>query len=108
EQLYAWGWRVPFLLGVFIAPVGMYIRRQLPETIARQGTHQSGRTVLVDLLQHHARSLILGVLVICGGTVSTYVFAYMATYAITTLDLSPSVGTTLTLTGSLAQIAGFA
>jgi MFS family permease len=108
EQLYAWGWRVPFLLGVFIAPVGMYIRRQLPETIARQGTHQSGRTVLIDLLQHHARSLILGVLVICGGTVSTYVFAYMATYAITTLHLSPSVGTTLTLTGSLAQIAGFA
>lgn len=23
EQLYAWGWRVPFILGVFIAPVGL-------------------------------------------------------------------------------------
>ena len=33
EQLYAWGWRIPFLLGVLIAPVALYIRRQLPETI---------------------------------------------------------------------------
>ena len=33
EQLYAWGWRVPFALGVLIAPVALYIRRQLPETI---------------------------------------------------------------------------
>ena len=30
EQLYAWGWRLPFLLGIVIAPVGLYIRRQLP------------------------------------------------------------------------------
>ncbi len=108
EQLYAWGWRVAFLLGMFIAPVGMYIRRQLPETIAIHGTHQSGVAVLTDLLQHHSRAVILGVMVICGGTVSTYVFTYMTTYAITTLHLSPAIGTALTLTGALAAIAGLA
>ena len=53
-------------------------------------------------------SIVLGILVICGGTVSTYVFTYMTTYAITTLHLSAAVGTTLTLMGSPAQIAGFA
>ena len=107
DQLYAWGWRVPFLLGVLIAPVGLYIRRQLPETIARHRSHQSGRAVLTELVRHHARSIILGILIICGGTVSTYVFNYMTTYAITTLHLSATVGTTLTLMGSPAQIAGF-
>jgi MFS family permease len=108
EQLYAWGWRVPFILGMFIAPVGLYIRRQLPETIAIHETHQSGGAVLVDLARHHSRAVILGILVICGGTISTYVFNYMTTYAITTLRLSATIGTVLTLTGSVTQIAGFA
>ena len=108
EQLYAWGWRVPFILGMFIAPVGLYIRRQLPETIATHETHQSGVAVLVDLARHHSRAVILGILIICGGTISSYVFNYMTTYAITTLRLSATIGTILTLTGSLTQIAGFA
>jgi MFS family permease len=108
EQLYDWGWRVPFVLGVFIAPVALYIRRQLPETIARHETHRSGAAVLADLMQHHSRAVILGILIICGGTISTYVFTYMTTYAITTLHLSPTIGTALALTGSLAAIAGLA
>src|SRR5262249_28309566 len=31
DDLFAWGWRIPFLIGTLIAPVGLYIRRQLPE-----------------------------------------------------------------------------
>lgn len=27
-----WGWRLPFLLGALVAPVGIYVRRQLPES----------------------------------------------------------------------------
>jgi MFS family permease len=108
EQLYDWGWRVPFVLGMFIAPVGLYIRRQLPETIARHQTHRSGAAVLADLMQHHLRPVILGVLIISGGTISNYIFNYMTTYAITTLHLSPTIGTALTLTGSFASIGGLA
>jgi MFS family permease len=108
EQLYDWGWRVPFLLGVVIAPVGLYIRRQLPETIEANERHQSGAAVLADLLRQHSRAVLLGILIICGLTISTYVSNYMTTYAITTLHLSPMIGTMLTLTGSVAQIAGMA
>src|SRR5262245_2879138 len=79
DQMNAWGWRVPFLLGVFIAPIALYIRRQLPETIDASETHESGRAVLGELLRRHLRAIVVGVLVICGGTVSTYVFAYMTT-----------------------------
>jgi MFS family permease len=107
EELYAWGWRVPFLLGVLVAPVALYIRRQLPETVAANTAHRSSGGVLVDLLRHHRRTIVCGIFIICGGTVSTYVFTYMTTYAITTLGLSAAVGTTLTLTGAVASIAGF-
>ena len=108
EQLYDWGWRVPFLVGMLIAPVGLYIRRQLPETIAPGETHGSTRAVLSDLLRHHWHAVVVGVLVICGGTVTTYVLTYMTTYAITTLRLSPTIGTTLAMTGSIAAMAGLA
>ena len=93
DQLYAWGWRVPFLAGVLIAPVAFYIRRQLPETIAESQTHRSTAAVLGELWHGHSRAVVLGIFIICGGTVATYVLNYMTTYAITTLHLSATVGT---------------
>lgn len=107
-QLHAWGWRIPFLLGLVIAPVAIYIRRQLPETIDVREAHASTTAVLGDLLRHHWPAIVCGVFVIYGGTISTYVFTYMTTYAITTLHLSTAIGTTLTLTGAIAAMGGLA
>ena len=106
HDLYSWGWRVPFLLGIVIAPVGLYIRRRLPDTIEKHEAHESSLAVLSHLARHHIRTVLLGILVVCGGTVSTYVFNYMNTYAITTLHLSATIGTSLTLTGAIASIVG--
>ncbi len=51
--------------------------------------------------------MFLGVLIIIGGTVSTYVGNYMSTYAVTTLKLPPTVSISATLINGLA-IFGFA
>jgi len=32
DQVSAWGWRIPFLLGTFIGPVAWYIRRKAEES----------------------------------------------------------------------------
>ncbi|MCG6507012.1 MFS transporter, partial [Vibrio parahaemolyticus] len=31
DQVHSWGWRIPFVLGLLIGPVGWYIRRHLDE-----------------------------------------------------------------------------
>ena len=31
-QVESWGWRVAFLFGLLIGPIGVYIRRHTPET----------------------------------------------------------------------------
>ncbi|MBI1211794.1 MAG: MFS transporter [Alphaproteobacteria bacterium] len=106
DQLYAWGWRIPFLLGILIAPLGLYIRSQLPETIEKHETHDSASAVLWTLLKHHWWTVLLGIFIICGGTVSTYVFNFMTTYAINTLHICEKIATTLTFTGAIASIVG--
>jgi MHS family proline/betaine transporter-like MFS transporter len=36
DQMDSWGWRVPFLLGAILGPVGLYMRRTIDETPAYQ------------------------------------------------------------------------
>jgi MFS family permease len=108
QQLYGWGWRIPFALGVVIAPVALYIRGRLPETIQETETHASGKAVLASLARYHWPAVTLGIFIISGSTISTYVFNYMNTYAVTTLHLSEKIGTIITLTGAVASIGGMA
>ena len=35
DQLEAWGWRIPFVIGALAALGGLYLRRNLPETRRR-------------------------------------------------------------------------
>jgi MHS family proline/betaine transporter-like MFS transporter len=37
----AWGWRIPFLLGALLGPVGMYMRRNIDETPAYERAMQA-------------------------------------------------------------------
>lgn len=41
EQMLAWGWRVPFILGVVLVIVGVYIRRNVDETPSFQATRKA-------------------------------------------------------------------
>jgi MFS family permease len=105
EQLGAWGWRLPFALGLLIVPVGLFLRRRLPETLEAPGTH-GGAQVLAQLWREHRRSLGLGILVIMCLTVSTYVNNYMTTYALTVLGMAASQSMWATLVNGAAMVVG--
>jgi MHS family proline/betaine transporter-like MFS transporter len=48
EQMNAWGWRVPFLLGGILGPVGMYMRRSMQETPAYAATALAPAAVMAE------------------------------------------------------------
>jgi MFS family permease len=106
EQLAEWGWRVPFALGLVIVPVGLYIRRRLPETLLQVHASGTGAGVLRQLAERHLRSLTLAVLIIMCLTISTYVNNFMTTYALTTLGLPPFQAMWATLVGGAVIAAG--
>lgn len=82
EALHSWGWRVPFIIGLLIGPVGWYIRQHLDETHA--DSHHP--TPLSELLRTQGRTLLLGIALMASSTVTMYmVVFYMPTYLVQTL-----------------------
>lgn len=117
EALQAWGWRLPFIIGLIIGPVGFYMRRRLdetPEFVAKQKAGTAARSIpAVDAFSGYKARILAGLCLTFGGTASFYVlFLVMPTYAIRTLHLgveasfvAPLVGGTCMMVG--APLGGF-
>lgn len=106
QQLASWGWRLPFALGLLIVPVGIYIRRRLPETLAAPCS-RGGAAVLGLLWGQHRKPLLLAILILMCLTISTYANGYMTTYALTTLGM-PASGAMLATVANGAVLAAAA
>jgi MFS transporter, MHS family, proline/betaine transporter len=90
EALDGWGWRVPFLCGLIIGPVGLYIRRNLAETDAFLQSKQKAATSGVGshMLSAHAKEILVCMGMVVSGTISFYVILiYVPTFARTQLHL---------------------
>ncbi len=102
EQVDSWGWRIPFLFGLLIGPVGLYIRRYLDETEAFIESRKSPvePVSLAGLWRDHRRSLMACFGLVVAGTIMYYVvLIYMPTYAKTQLQIPLGYAFT-------AQVAG--
>ncbi len=94
DQVKAWGWRVPFLLGIFIVPIGLWLRSALNETHANEDEAITRNvSSLTVTFRDHLSKVIAGVGMIIGGTASNaIVVLYMSTYAVRQLHLAPVSG----------------
>jgi MFS family permease len=106
EELQAWGWRIPFFIGLLVLPVAIFIRTRLPETIASEDRQSSSAKLFSEIFTTHGKIVALAVFTILGGTVSTYVGNYMTTYAITTLGLPSSTSLLATVMVGFATLIG--
>ncbi|MCP1604449.1 citrate-proton symporter [Pseudomonas citronellolis] len=89
EALDAWGWRVPFLLGLLIGPVGLWMRRHMEETEDFvRASNQEKPVGLRQVLREHRRAVLVTMGSTINGTVAFYVvLVNMPTFAHTQLGL---------------------
>jgi MFS family permease len=102
-----WGWRVMFLLGIAIVPVGLAIRSRLPETAGGEKDPQAAAStvvVLSRLLRDYGRLLLLSFLVIAASTVSNSIGSNMPVYARATLGLTETVSNAVPIALGFASI----
>ena len=102
DEIRAWGWRIPFIIGALLAIFTAVLRSNLQETEAFQMTKKtrSASESLRELLKY-PRELLLVVGLTAGGTAAFYTFTtYMQTFVKLSVGLTDEQ-TTFVIFGSL-------
>lgn len=98
-DLYSWGWRVPFLLGIFICLIGFYMRRNIPESPEYVITQETGgikQHPVMEVFSNHRRTLVTVVLAVMLHDLSFYIlFVYMASYLSEVVGLTKNEALTI-------------
>ena len=100
DQMRAWGWRVPFLIGAATAVIALYLRRSLHETSTEKTRSAKGAGTLRALLAH-PRSFLTVLGLTAGGSLPFYTFTtYMQKYLVNTTGF-PVKTVSLVMTAAL-------
>ncbi len=103
EQLKAWGWRIPFLVGALLALVAIAMRRNLHETDDFVAARKRGprRESSLKALMRYPREVMVVVGLTMGGTTAFYTYTtYMQKFLKLSVGLTDNQ-TTLVTAGSL-------
>ncbi|MDB6049005.1 MAG: Dicarboxylate transporter [Pseudomonas sp.] len=95
EQLYAWGWRIPFVIGALCAVVALYLRRGMEETESFTKKKVQKESAMRTLMRH-PKELMTVVGLTMGGTLAFYTYTtYMQKYLVNTVGMSITDSTTI-------------
>jgi len=104
----AWGWRLFFIIGIVIGPIGYYIRRRVDETPEFQALLRRGRpsgSPLREVVSQYPWEMLSGAGIVLAGTSVFYLaFIYVPIYAMRQLKID--VGTVQITTITAAVISG--
>ncbi|TPQ20216.1 MFS transporter [Streptomyces sporangiiformans] len=109
EQMTSWGWRVPFVFGLLIGPVGYFVRRYVDEspaitaategagtgtaegTGAAKGTAGPEASPIRTVFRDHWGGLLIAGGVLIVSTALNFVLQYLPTFGIKELGLDESL-----------------
>jgi MHS family alpha-ketoglutarate permease-like MFS transporter len=99
DQIRAWGWRIPFLIGAMLAIIALVMRRNLQETDAFEAAKNvARRTGSMRALLRHPREVALVVGLTAGGTAAFYTYTtYMQKFLKLSVGLTDDQTTMVTL-----------
>ena len=96
EQLYSWGWRIPFVIGALCAVVALWLRRGMQETESFKKVQVEKKESAMRTLMRHPKELLTVVGLTMGGTLAFYTYTtYMQKYLVNTVGMSISDSTTI-------------
>nr|WP_256473367.1 MFS transporter [Phyllobacterium sp. 21LDTY02-6] len=92
DQMIDWGWRIPFIVGFVLAPVGFYLRSKVAETPAFENAVEKNHTTtspVIETLTRYRRPVLAAFGLSIVGTVGNYVFnIFIPSYASSQLGIS--------------------
>lgn len=93
DQMQAWGWRIPFVIGAALAVVAFFLRSALVESAARKALAHEKAGSFRELLKY-PRSLWIVIGYTAAGSLSFYTFTtYMQKYLVNTAHFSKDTAT---------------
>jgi MFS transporter, MHS family, proline/betaine transporter len=101
QQLLDWGWRIPYMFGLLVGPVGLYIRSRMAETPEFLGATKPPTLPIRELLHRHRIAVLLAFGASIISNSSYYLLLYIPTYAVRTLHLPAYTGFAATLLGGI-------
>lgn len=106
EALSSWGWRVPFILGALIGPLGVWMRLRVAESPEFEAAATTElRPSLPAILRRDGRAMLTAVGVVVPVTLSVYVWTiYMPGAAARGFGLDAGVAPLSTLASGLALL----
>src|SRR6218665_2596998 len=107
QQLYSWGWRIPFVIGAILAVVALYLRKSLHETEAFEHVekkNEESKGTIRELLKH-PKAIFTVVGLTLGGTLAFYTFTtYMQKFLVNTAHFTVAQSTTITAVSLLVFV----
>ena len=100
DQLDSWGWRIPFLFGLLIGPIGLYIRKHIGKS-PEFSDHGPAKAPVREMFTEQWDRLLMCIGIVILSTSSNYIILFMPTYAIKQLHLPQSLGFTATMLGGI-------
>ena len=101
QQLVDWGWRLPYVFGLLVGPVGLYIRSRMTETPDYLEAKPHALPIRELLIRQPGQVLLaFGASIVSNS--SYYLLLYIPTYGVKNLHLPASSTFIATLVGGIA------
>ncbi|MBP2077076.1 MHS family proline/betaine transporter-like MFS transporter [Oceanobacillus polygoni] len=99
QQMSSWGWRIPFLFGLPLGLIGLYLRRHLEETpiFENELSDDEGKEEsFLSILKNHQKDILVCFVAVAFFNITNYMLlSYMPFYLNEIIGLSSEVGTIL-------------
>ncbi|CAK14062.1 MFS transporter [Pseudomonas entomophila] len=101
EELRAYGWRIPFVVGAIAALISLMLRRSLKETSSAENRQDKEAGTIGGLFRHHTAAFITVLGYTAGGSLIFYTFTtYMQKYLVNTAGMNAK-SASFVMTGAL-------